>query len=135
MPARKFKVTMSERCYRFKPAALTDHAPNKPGVYEFVMFDADKKPVVLYVGSAGPGSSIQEELAKHMSDENRPTTSELFANSPDIYFDFVVSADINEIEELKDIAGALIAKHKPRFNADKAPSSGKHEAVEIEEVD
>lgn len=135
MSVRKFRVAMSERCYRFKPAALPDHAPRKPGVYEFVTFDAQRNPQVLYVGVAMPGTSVQEELAKHMGDEIKPGRSELFAVSPDIYFDFVASADIADVEELKDIAGAFVAKHKPRFNTGPAPTSGRHAAVEIEEVD
>ena len=41
---RKFRIAMSERCFRFKPDALPSHAPHKPGVYEFVTFDAQKNP-------------------------------------------------------------------------------------------
>lgn len=131
--AHKIRVAMSERCYRFKPAALPDHAPRKPGVYEFVTFDAQKNPQVLFVGVALPGT-IQDALAAHMDETAKPTRSELFAVSPDIYFDFVASADITDVEELKDIAGAFVAKHNPKFNAGPAPTSGKHAAVEIEEV-
>ena len=39
MSERKFRVMMSERCFRFKPDALPSHAPQKPGVYEFVKND------------------------------------------------------------------------------------------------
>ena len=131
--AHKIRVAMSERCYRFKPAALPDHAPRKPGVYEFVTFDAQKNPQVLFVGLALPGT-IQDALAAHMDGKAEPTATQLFAVSPDIYFDFVASADIAEIDELKDIAGAFIAKNKPKFNTGPAPASGKHAAVEIEEV-
>lgn len=131
--AHKIRVAMSERCYRFKPAALPDHAPRKPGVYEFVTFDAQKNPQVLYVGVALPGT-IQDALSAHMMDQAKPTREELFAVSPDIYFDFVASADISDVAELNDIAGVFIAKHKPRFNTGPVPSSGKHAAVEVEEV-
>ena len=133
MPARKFRIAMSERCYRFKPDALPSHAPHKPGVYEFVTFDAQKNPVVLFVGTALTGS-VYEALAAHMESKAAPTREELFAAAPDIYFDYVASADITDVEELKDIAGAFVAKHKPRFNTGPAPTSGKHESVEVEEV-
>lgn len=133
MADRKFRVAMSERCYRFKPAALPDHAPHKPGVYEFVTFDAQKNPQVLYVGTA-LGRSVYECLADHMADKLVPTAKDLFAVSPDIYFDFVAAADISDPEELKDIAGAFIDKNKPRFNTGPVPSSGKYAKVEIEEV-
>lgn len=134
MSARKFRIAMSERCFRFKPDALPNHAPHKPGVYEFVTFDEQRNPIVLFVGLALTGS-VYEALAAHMDNKAAPTANELFAAAKDVYFDYVASADIQDVEELKDIAGAFVAKHKPRFNTGPAPTSGKHAAVEVEEVD
>jgi len=134
MPARKFRIAMSERCFRFKPDALPSHAPHKPGVYEFVTFDEQRNPIVLFVGLALTGS-VYEALAAHMDNKAAPTADELFAAAKDVYFDYVASADIQEVDELKDIAGAFVAKHKPRFNTGPAPTSGKHSSVEVEEVD
>lgn len=133
MSARKFRVAMSERCYRFKPDALPSHAPHKPGVYEFVTFDAQKNPQVLYVGVA-LGKSVYEALDDHWNDRAEPGRTALFAAAPDVYFDYVAAADIADADELKDIAGAFIAKSKPKFNAGPLPSSGKHASVEVEEV-
>jgi len=130
---KKIRVAMSERCFRFKPDALPSHAPHKPGVYEFVTFDANKQPQVLYVGLA-MDKAIYQALDDHWNDKLQPGRKELFGVSPDIYFDYVASADIADIEELKDIAGTFIAKHKPRFNTGPVPKSGKHDAVEVEEV-
>lgn len=134
MAARKFRIAMSERCFRFKPDALPSHAPHKPGVYEFVTFDEQRNPVVLFVGLALTGS-VYEALAAHMDNKAAPTADELFAAAKDIYFDYVASADISDVDELKDIAGAFVAKHKPRFNTGPVPTSGKHSSVEVEEVD
>jgi len=133
MSVRKFRIAMSDRCFRFKPDSLPSHAPHKPGVYEFVTFDADKNPQVLFVGVALKGS-VYEALAAHMDNKAAPTAKELFAATPDIYFDYVASADISEAAEFMDIAGVFISKHKPRFNTGPAPTSGKHVAVEVEEV-
>lgn len=132
MAPRKFRIAMSERCFRFKPDALGNHAPQKPGVYEFVTFDAARNPQVLFVGIAD--KSVYAALEAHLSGTSAPSAQELFAVSPDIYFDYVASADISDISELKDIAGSFIAKHAPRFNSGPLPSSGKHAAVEVEEV-
>jgi hypothetical protein len=129
---KKFRVAMSERCFRFKPDALPSHAPHKPGVYEFVMFDAQKNPHVIFVGLAD--KSIFESLDAHWNDKALPGRKELFGVNPDIYFDYVASADISDISELKDIAGVFINRHKPRFNTGAVPTSGKHAAVEVEEV-
>jgi len=134
-PARTFKVRMSERCFRFKPDALGSHAPPKPGVYEFVTFDAEGKAAVLYVGLALPPANVQQILADHMAGKAKPTSAELFGAAKDVYFDYVADADIESLDDLKDIAGAFIAKHKPRFNAGAAPSSGKYAAVSVEELD
>ena len=130
---KKFRIAMSERCFRFKPDALPSHAPHKPGVYEFVTFDAQRNPQVLFVGVA-TDKAIFQALDDHWNDRTQPGRKELFGVSPDIYFDYVVSADIADIDELKYVAGALVAKHKPRFNAGPAPSSGRHDAVAVEEV-
>lgn len=133
MSVRKFRVAMSERCFRFKPDALPSHAPHKPGVYEFVTFDAQKNPVVLFVGVALKGS-IYQALDDHWNDKAQPGRTELFAAAPDVYFDYVAAADIEDAAELNDIAGVFVAKHKPRFNTGPAPTSGKHASVEVEEV-
>ncbi len=130
--SRIFKVKMSERCFRFKPDALPSHAPPKPGVYEFVTFSADGAPRVLYVGLA---QSVYQSLSDHLANKAEPTAEKLFAVAKDIYFDYVADADIESIEDLKDIAGALVAKHKPTFNSGTAPTTGRYAAVTIQELD
>ena len=133
--SRTFKVRMSERCFRFKPDALGSHAPQKPGVYEFVTFDAAGKPSVLFVGLAAGGETVFSALGKHMTGQAKPTAAELFAAAKDVYFDYVADADIDSLDDLKDIAGAFVAKHKPRFNSGAAPTSGKYSAVVVQELD
>lgn len=134
MDKRIFKITMSERCYRFKPDALDAHAPRQPGVYEFVKFNEKLEPVVLFVGLAYPGT-IYDALKHHFFGDLRPTQKRLFELSEDIYFDFVASADIETPEEFKDIAAALAAKCNPWLNEKGVhPSSGRHVSVDIEEV-
>lgn len=132
LPARTFKVRMSERCFRFKPDALPSHAPDKPGVYEFVTFDAAGQGVVLYVGLA---QSVFRSLSDHLSNKAEPTAEKLFAAAKDVYFDYVADADIDSLDDLKDIAGALVAKSKPRFNTGAAPASGKYGVVTVQELD
>ena len=136
--ARTFRLTMSERCYRFKPDALGSHAPRKPGVYEFVAFNERMEPEVLYVGLALPGGlkTIFDALAAHMMGNVRPTAEDLFKAAKDVYFDYVLVADVDSPEDFKDIAGALMAKHKPRLNPPGAPlpSSGKYPKVELQEA-
>lgn len=133
MSARNFKVVMSERCFRFKPDALPSHAPQHPGVYEFVTFNEKREPVVLYIGVAM--DSLYESISAHMTGKSHPNWDELFGAAKDVYFDYVASSDIETKEELKDIAGFLINKHKPRLNTGDVPSSGKHAAITVEEID
>jgi len=140
MDPRTFKVQMSERCFRFKPDALMPHAPRKAGVYEFVTFDAEMKPEVLFVGLAIPGQAggetLYDAISAHLMGNMRPAAADLFKAAKDIYFDYVDNADVDSVEDFKDIAGALIAKHKPRLNPDApAPTSGKYGEITIEEVD
>jgi excinuclease UvrABC nuclease subunit len=130
---RKFRVMMSERCFRFKPDALPSHAPQKPGVYEFVTFDENRNPTVLFVGLA-LDKTVYDCLAAHMQGQQEPTAAQLFGAAKDIYFDYVADADIEALDDLKDIAGFYVGKHKPRFNSGPAPSSGKYAAVTVEEA-
>jgi len=132
-PSRTFKVLMSERCFRFKPDALPSHAPQKPGVYEFVTFDEQRNAQVLFVGLALKGT-VYDALGEHMAGKASPTAAELFAAAKDIYFDYVAQADIDSVEDLKDIAGALIGRHRPRFNTGEAPASGRYGSVAVEEI-
>ncbi len=133
MAERKFKVVMSERCFRFKPDALPSHAPQKPGVYEFVTFDENRNPTVLYVGLA-LDKTVYDCLSAHMMGQQKPTSAELFGAAKDVYFDYVADADIETIDDLKDIAGYYVGKYKPRFNSGAAPSSGRYSAVSVEEA-
>lgn len=130
---RTFKIGMSDKCFRFKPDALPSHAPPKPGVYEFVTFDPQGQAVILYVGLALEGT-VYDCLSRHLAGKVEPTAEQLFAAAKDVYFDYVVQADIDSLEDLKDIAGALIEKNRPRFNSGKNPTSGKYEAVSLEEI-
>ncbi|OGR90121.1 MAG: hypothetical protein A3J74_02645 [Elusimicrobia bacterium RIFCSPHIGHO2_02_FULL_57_9] len=130
---RVFKILLSDKCYRFKPDALPSHAPAKPGVYEFVTFNAQRQPIILYVGLA-LDSTIYDCLTRHLEGKAEPGAQQLFAAAKDVYFDYVAQADIDSIDDLKDIAGALIEKGKPRFNSGERPSSGKYPAVAVEEL-
>lgn len=130
---KTYKITMSERCFRFKPDALPPHAPPLPGVYEFVTFDAEMKPIVLFVGMTGE-KTIYDQLAAHMTGKAEPTAAALFGEAKDVYFDYVMPKQGDSPEDMKDIAGALIAKGKPKFNTGDAPTSGRYTAVTLEEV-
>jgi len=70
-----------------------------------------------------------------MANKAEPTAEKLFAAAKDVYFDYVADADIESLDDLKDIAGAFIAKHKPQFNSGAAPTSGKYGAITIQEID
>jgi hypothetical protein len=131
--AKTFRVMMSERCFRFKPDALPSHAPQKPGVYEFVTFDENKNPQVLFVGLA-LDKTVFDSLSAHMMGQQEPTAAQLFGAAKDVYFDYVADADIEALDDLKDIAGFFVNKYKPRFNAGAAPSSGKYASVAVEEA-
>ena len=133
---KTFKLRMSERCFRFKPDALPSHAPRKPGVYEFVTFDAKMEPQVLYVGVASPGAgeTVYDALAQHMMGNLRPASEDLFKAAKDVYFDYVAEWD-GDVEDLKDIAAALVAKHRPKLNPSAPPAtSGRYASVTLEEV-
>ncbi len=130
---RTFKIAMSERCFRFKPEALMNHAPQKPGVYEFVTFTPQGEGVVLYVGLASP-QTVFDALEKHLKGELSPSKDELFAAARDVYFDYVTYADIESVEDLRDIASALFEKTRPKLNKEPLTPTGRYGRVALEEV-
>ena len=130
---RVFRIKRSERCYRLRPETLRAHAPRRPGVYELIAYDSKGEPAVLYVGLALP-QTLYDRLVCHLMGNIRPTADELRKPYPEVYFDFIADADIACPEELKDIAGALIIRHNPRYNLlQNPPSSGKHRDVTLME--
>lgn len=133
MAKKTYRVTMSERCFRFKPDALGNHAPPIPSVYEFVTFNEARQPEVLFVGVAS--ESLYASLGAHMTGKAKPTWDELFAAAKDVYFDYVASSDAAGPEDLGDIAAAFIAKNKPRLNSGPAPASGRWSEVEVLEAE
>ena len=132
---RTFRIAMSDRCFRFKPEALTNHAPARPGVYEFVAFDAKGEGKILFVGIAE--TSISAALDEHLNDKRAPTAKSLLAKHPDaVYFDYVAGSDGKEPDDLKDIAGILMLRAKPEFNDLNAiPNSGRFSHVDVQEVE
>jgi hypothetical protein len=132
---RVFKIKMSKRCFRFKPEALMNHAPQAPGVYEFVVFDEQGNGTVLYVGLALPPLTIHEALRRHLENEMSPKAEVLFQKTPDVYFDYVAGGDIESTDDLKDIAFSFCEKHKPVLNEKPWEASGRYASVETEEIE
>ena len=131
--SRVFRVKRSERCYRLRPETLRAHAPKRPGVYELIAYDGKGAGEVLYVGAAVP-QTVYERLASHLMGNIRPTADELRKAYPELYFDFIADADVDSPEEFRDIAGALMIRHNPRYNLlQNPPSSGKYRNVTVTE--
>ena len=112
-----------------------NHAPHNPGVYEFVIFDAQGNGTVLYVGLALPPLTIHEALRRHLENEMSPKAEVLFQKTPDVYFDYVAGGDIESTDDLKDIAFSFCEKHKPMLNEKPWASSGRYSSVETEEIE
>lgn len=133
---RTYRIAMSDRCFRFKPDALQNHAPARPGVYEFVTFDAKgTEGKVVFVGIAE--TSIQASLAAHLEGTAGPKAADLFKKYPDaVYFDYIQGSDAKTLDDLKDVAGILIGKHRPEFNDLNAiPTSGRFQHMDLQEVE
>ena len=128
---------MSERRYRFEVDNLMPHAPRKPGVYQFTADDERGPGRVLFVGCAIPdkGETIYHALAGHFMGNRRPSKETLLRASPNIYFEHLTDADVSSVEDYLDIAGALIARHKPPLNPDgPSPASGRYGSIELQET-
>jgi len=130
---RVFRIKRSERCYRLRPETLRAHAPKRPGVYELIAYDGGGRSEVLYVGLALP-QTVYDRLVFHLMGNIRPTADELRKAHPELYFDFIADADVESPEEFRDIAGALMIRHNPRYNLlQNPPSSGRYRKVTVME--
>jgi excinuclease UvrABC nuclease subunit len=132
LPEGRFRIRMSERCWRFAPDTLPAHAPKRPGVYELI--DANKGSEVLYVGLACP-ETLYARLAAHAMGKIRPTFDELVRARGEVFFDYVAEPADAAPEDLRDIAGALMIQHNPPYNLrDNPPASGRFGRVLVEET-
>jgi hypothetical protein len=112
MMTKQFEVWMSERSYRYKEEALYSHAPQKPGIYQMVTFDAEQNGTILYIGLTLE-KSVFDALYEHWRGDRQPTVQDLLAKYPNLYFGFVVDSDARDVEDLKDLYWAMLQQEKP----------------------
>lgn len=112
---RVYQIRHSEKCFRFKPEAFTNHAPPVKGIYELVTFDADQNPQVLFVGAAFE-KTILESLEGHAQGTVAPTAENLLATHPNLYFDYLTDMSAKTLDDARDVYWWMVQKHKPLYN-------------------
>ncbi len=130
---RTFHIRNSEKCFRFKPEAFCNHAPQNKGIYELVTFDENQTPKVLYVGAAFD-KGILACLEGHVDGSVKPLSKELFEKYPNLYFDYIAGWDAKSADDAQDVYWWLVQKHNPPYNdvANTKPSArdGKINVIE-----
>ena len=114
MSAKEFGIWQSERSYRFKEEALYNHAPQNPGIYELVTFDAEQNPKVLFADWAKE-KSIYDALFEHWRGEKKPAVQDLLAKYANLYFSFIVDSDAKTPEDMQDLFYAIVQSDKPEL--------------------
>lgn len=127
---KTYHVRNSERCFRFKPDAFYSHAPDRPGIYELVTFDAAKNAQVLFVGAAFD-KTIRACLEEHATGERAPAASDLLSRHANLYFDYLDQTDAKSREDAQDIYWWLVQKHKPVYNEAAVAPSGRYPSVDV----
>lgn len=128
---KTYRVRNSEKCFRFKPEAFMNHAPDRLGIYELVTFDDNQNPVVLYVGAAFE-RNIRACLEAHADGSLQPAAADLMAEHPNLYFDYLEKTDAKSKDDAQDIFWWLINKHKPAHNNVAAVQpSGRFGAIDV----
>ena len=110
--AKHFEIWTSERSYRYKEEALYSHAPQTPGIYTLVTFDAQGKGTTLSVGLTLE-KSIFDVLYEHWRGDREPSVQKLLSQYPSLYFGFVVDSNAKGIDDMKDLYWALLQSEKP----------------------
>lgn len=130
-PEHAVRVKRSDRCFRLRAEDLAQ-APRRPGVYEFLAYDRQGQPEVLYVGLA-LGRTLYDVLADHLMGNLRPSLPEL-RRSGEVWYDYLEVAD-GSADDLKDAAGELMIRHNPRHNlSQNPPSSGRYRKITLMEL-
>jgi hypothetical protein len=130
---KEFSVWQSERSYRFKEEALYNHAPQSPGIYELVTFDAEQNPQVLFAEWA-KDQSIFEALSEHWRGEKKPAVQDLLARYPNLYFSFVVDSDASTPEDMQDLFYAIVQADKPDLlDPASVKSTGRYSEITVKD--
>ena len=111
---KEFGVWQSERSYRFKEEALHNHAPQTPGIYQLVTFDAQENAKVLYADWV-KDKSIYDALFEHWRGDKKPAVRDLLTRYPNLYFSFVVDSDASTPEDMQDLFYAIVHADKPEL--------------------
>ncbi|MBI3293056.1 MAG: hypothetical protein HYZ73_09695 [Elusimicrobia bacterium] len=133
MSERIFRYTMSPRCFRYKEEAILNHAPESPGVFEFVTFDAAGQAKVLYLGLAH--RNMAEALRAHLQGVQQPSVEALLQRYPDLYFDYVEWSDAQGPEDLQDLAAALSHQCQPPHNPEPLAFTDRYQQVKLQEIE
>ena len=129
---KTYHVRNSERCYRFKPEAFFNHAPERLGIYELVTFDENQNAVVLYVGAAFD-RTIRACLEAHADGTLAPAAADILVDHPNLYFDYLERTDAKTRDDAQDIYWWLVNKHHPAYNKTAVQPSGRTGAVDVVE--
>ena len=114
MVNKEFGIWQSEKSFRFKEEALFSHAPQTPGIYELVTFDAAENPKVVYADWA-KDKSIFDALYEHWRGDKKPAVQELLKRYPNLYFSYIVDSDAKTPEDLQDLFYAIVQSDKPEL--------------------
>jgi len=111
---KEFGIWQSERSYRFKEEALYNHAPQTPGIYELVVFDAEQNAKVVFADWA-KDQSIFDALQQHWRGDKKPAVQDLLAKYANLYFSFIVDSDAKTPEDMQDLFYAVVQADKPEL--------------------
>ena len=130
---REFGIWQSERSYRFKEEAIYNHAPQTPGIYELVIFDAEQNAKVVYAEWARE-KSIFDALFEHWRGEKKPTVEELLARYPNLYFSFIVDSDAATPEDMQDLFYAIVHSDKPELtDVSSVKPTGRYTEIKVKD--
>jgi hypothetical protein len=136
---RKFQIRWTERIYRLHQTGIGNHAPRGAGVFEIVLFPPGAEDgEVLYVGWEKQGGNVAARLAAIFENRGGLEPAQLKVlqeNLGDAYFDAVSVGDMENDDDLLDLAWAVVQKKKPRLNqAEKEPHSGRYSDIDYIEL-
>jgi len=138
-PSRTYRIRWSEKIYRFHENGISNHGPRAGAVFEIVLYPPGAEDgEVVYVGRVPQGgdcSMVLNAIRTGSGGASPAALKGIAENLANAYFDYVASGDLSSDQDLADLAQALVAQKKPRFNQpEDHPASGRWSEVKIEEL-
>jgi hypothetical protein len=133
-PAKAYHIRWSEKIYRLHQGGVMNHGPRGAAVFEIVLFPpgAQDGEVIYAAQAPAPAADTLQAILEGRGGAPAEALKGIAEGIKDAYFDFAISAELQEEADLADLAWALVRQKQPRLNPlEGTAHSGRWSDIEI----